>query len=511
MRYTDRVRLNHLLYLTTFVANAAILVFEIAGARLLAPYLGTSVEVWSGTIAVILGGMALGYYLGGKAADKHPTRHALGMVVFAAGIAALIAWSLRDLIPSYFMGAHGAPLTFVAMYVATFLFAPTVILLAAVSPFVAKFLLTTLDASAQTIGAINSIGTLGSIAGAILSGVFLIPYFGLSNIFLGIAVALLCLSFLLSTGTFSRRSALMGFIVLLASGIEVSVNANLPGATRIADVTTPYNRIWVFEGAYKGEAIRALQTDPFGIQCGMYVTEGGGLDEERLAFTYTRAFDAFAHTEFDNKTPRALFLGGCNYSYPRAFLHRFKEATATVVEIDPGMTEIAKQYFEFIPAHFPTLTIVHQDARQFLNESASTYDLVFMDVFGSFSNTPPHLTTKESFESLAKNMAPEGLLVMNVIAARTGAASKLAASLVKTLETAFEHVAIYAINEATPAQAQNLIIAASNQRPLPEKFDRKKFDITLTRFDAQVLKPGIVLTDNYAPAEYMTASLRARI
>jgi hypothetical protein len=79
-------------YFTTFVANAAILVFEIAGARLLAPYLGTSVEVWAGTIAVILGGMAFGYYGGGILADPSPKRETLGLVLFFAGLAALFAW-----------------------------------------------------------------------------------------------------------------------------------------------------------------------------------------------------------------------------------------------------------------------------------------------------------------------------------------------------------------------------------------------------------------------------------
>lgn len=497
------------LYIVTFVANAAILVFEIAGARLLAPYLGTSVEVWSGTIAVILGGMAVGYALGGITADRFPTKRALSIVILCAGLAALIAWGVRDIIPALFTSWQGLPLTFAAMYTATLLFAPTVILLAAISPFIAKFLLTTLESSAKTIGNLNAIGTMGSIAGAVLSGAFLIPFFGLSQIFLGIALVLLGLSLLVHARDLVWRGVAVLLIGTLTYGTGTLVHANVVGATLVGDVSTPYNRIWVFESSYKGEPMLALRTDPFGTQCGMKIKEDGSLEDTTSLFSYLHALDAFVEDEFTkDESVRALFLGGCNYSYPRSFLHAFKNAEATVVEIDPGMTEVAKRYFEFVPSDYPALSIVHEDARKFFDTNDETYDLIIMDVFSSSSNTPHHLTTEESFQSLKKRLAPEGLLLMNIISMRTKEPSAFPASLVKTLETVFPYVAIYHIDNYYDSLPQNLIIVASLAHPLQETITNSAYRMKLGRIDLETMYPGMVLTDDYAPVEYMTHTMR---
>ncbi|MEK9177235.1 MAG: fused MFS/spermidine synthase, partial [Patescibacteria group bacterium] len=90
------------LYFLSFVTNAAILVLEIAGGRLLAPYIGTSVGVWAGLIAVILGGMALGYRVGGHLGDRDASQKRIGLVITVAGMAALISWGMRDFIPTLF-------------------------------------------------------------------------------------------------------------------------------------------------------------------------------------------------------------------------------------------------------------------------------------------------------------------------------------------------------------------------------------------------------------------------
>lgn len=496
------------LYVTAFAANAVILIFEIAGARLLAPYLGTSVEVWSGTIAVILGGMAIGYFFGGIAADKRPEQNILALLLFLAGCAALVTWALRDLIPSQLSHAGGLPLTFAAMYMAALLFVPTTILLAAVSPFIAKFLITTLNASARVVGNINAIGTIGSIAGAVLSGAVLIPLFGLSDIFLGIAVLLILLSLLVGRANLGAK-ALVLLLIVGALGLAQQVRALDEGI--IADIATPYNRVWVMEQPHDGRTLRTIHTDPFGTQCGMYVADDGTVDEEAIAFRYVRAFRTAAEAFLSKDgAHRALFLGGCNYSYPRAFLTHYGKAQATVVELDPGMTDIAVRFFALLPERYPALSIVHLDARRFVRTSGDTYDIAFVDVFGSASNIPHHLTTREWYEELSGALAPDGIMVMNVIGPLAGPASDFTSSLLKTAQSAFRHAELYTLSGLSHHGVQNLILLASNDGALPETLGNSG-DITLSRTQAATLPEGMVFTDNYAPVEYLTYSVRERL
>ncbi|MEK9176945.1 MAG: fused MFS/spermidine synthase [Patescibacteria group bacterium] len=196
------------LYLASFLSNAVILVFEISGGRLLAPYIGTSVEVWAGLIAVILGSMAVGYHFGGRLADRIATRAIISFFFFAAGVSALTAWGMRDLVPTTFLSVDFAR-TLEALFIGGIIFAPTVAALAAISPLVAKNLITGLDRSARVVGTLNAVGTVGSIAGAIATGILLIPLFGVGEILLGTAISLVLFSLYLSRSDVGIKAAVL--------------------------------------------------------------------------------------------------------------------------------------------------------------------------------------------------------------------------------------------------------------------------------------------------------------
>lgn len=491
-----------LLYCLSFFTNAAVLIFEIAGGRLLAPYLGTSVEVWAGTIAVVLGGMALGYHFGGKIGDKTASKTVIVHFLFGAGLAALIAWSVRDLVPAA-ISALPLPLTISALLIGAVLYMPTVILLAVVSPLIAKNLITGLENSARVVGTLNAVGTVGAIAGAVTTGLFLIPQMGIDWILLSVAILIFALALLAGTRAFMARAMIL---VLVGIG-ALSLNA-IPTAAdnAIADIGTPYNRILVYETPNEnGETIRALAMDPFGTQCAMKVNDDGTLDERAIPFRYLRGFAATAEYALtDTPAPRALFLGGCNYSYPRTFLRTHPRATADVVEIDPGMTDVAKEHFGFDPAQFPSLSIFHEDARIFLNKHATPYDIIFIDVFGSAAGIPPHVTTKESFERVNANLEKNGTVVINVISAVSGAQADFTASLLKTVRSVFPYAEAYTFS-GDPEMLQNFIIVAShNELPQGITAPLEEDYLTLTQTDDR----GIVLTDTYAPVEYLTRHSR---
>ncbi|MEK9160549.1 MAG: fused MFS/spermidine synthase [Patescibacteria group bacterium] len=476
------------LYLLSFATNALVLVLEITGGRLLAPYLGTSVGVWAGLIAVVLGSMALGYHVGGKFADTDASPRRITSILLAASVTALIAWSVRDLAPTSITATHLEP-TLHAVMIGAILFMPSVILLAGVSPFLAKNLIKRLDTTAHVVGDLNAVGTAGAIVGAIVTGIYLIPYFSVDHILLGVALALFALTIL----TWRGLALPLVAIVILSTTLAWSLNAVPTRADGWrAEYSTAYNRIVITET----DTTRAVWTSPFGIQCQMFVTDEGTVDPTRLVETYQRAHDILVAALVPEGAHRALFLGGCVAAFPRYLTTRYPSLDATVVELDPGMTKVAQELFDFDPT---TVTMIHEDARVFVNNDHEPYDLVYVDAFGSSGRVPFHLVTEEMFARLAAHVSSDGFLIMNTHGSYEGPGLLYPSVFVKTAETAFAHVALYQFTQ-DPLSPQNLVILASPSRELPEQFTDPRYpDLTLTK--VTTLDHVRILTDRYAPVE----------
>jgi len=487
----DRVHL----YLLSFFTNAVILVFEIAGGRLLAPYIGTTVGVWAGLIAVVLGGMAFGYHYGGKLGDKDASRERIGFFLFLAGIAALFAWGARDLIPTFLAPTGYASPTLGALIIGTLLFVPTVVFLAIVSPMIAKNLLKQLNESARVIGELNAAGTAGAIIGAVATGMLLIPYFSVDLIFLGIAVSILVAAFLVSE---KRMRKLL--VLLIALAFALALNA-VPNAADgwVADITTTYNRVVLTERTQDAERTLYLATNPFGYQCAMYVDDEGRADEDRLVKNYQLAHDTIVRSFFPDGPKRMLFLGGCVFTFPRYLLSHFPDSSAEVVEIDPGMTDVAKEYFGFFPERFPTLSIINEDARIFVNQDHAQYDIVYHDTFDSAGRVPFQLMTKEMFERVAALVNEDGLLLINAHGAYQGEGLLYPSAYAKTIAQSFKNVALYQFTNS-PLRNQNLVILASHTRELPDALSHPLYpDLMLKK--EPLRENVIVLTDDYAPVD----------
>jgi len=482
------------IYALSFCTNAAILIFEIAGGRLLAPYIGTSVGVWAGLIAVILGGMAVGYHFGGRFGDEDASPRRIGLVVLAAGMMALLSWGMRDFLPTALGSEYSSPVVG-AIVLGALLFMPTVILLAAVSPMLAKNLIRRLEHSAQAVGTLNAVGTTGAIVGAVATGIFLISFFGVGMILLGVAVSLILCGLVL----YGRWSPRLAAVIACATASALLLNA-LPTKADgwIAEVSSAYNRIVITEGG-AGDGTRAVWTSPFGMQCQMYVDGNGRADESRLSNRVEKAHDVLITALFPEGPRRALFLGGCVGAFPRYLARKYPDMDVDMVEIDPAMTEVARDYFGFDAASFPTLTVTYEDARTFVNRDHASYDLVYIDAFGSSGRVPFQLVTEEMFGRLAKHAKDDGLLVMNTHGSYEGPGSVYPAIFVKTARSAFRNVALYQFT-GKPFASQNLVIVASNGRELPDELADPRYpELALIRVGTP--DNVIVLTDNYAPVE----------
>jgi spermidine synthase len=483
-------------YALSFLTNATILVFEITGGRLLAPYIGNSVGVWAGLIAVILGGMAIGYHFGGVFGDKDASLKRIGLVLLGAAAASLIMWGARDLVPTWFVDPENS-VTTAALIVGTILFMPTVILLAAVSPLIAKNLIHKLDNSAKVVGELNAVGTAGSILGAAGTGLWLIPNFGVSETLLAIPVIL----FLASLPFLIKEYKKLLPFAVLAVAAAIALNAVPTRADEvIADVSTPYNRIFVYRPG--GGDVLGMADSPWGVQCAMRVDENGNADESDVSFSYLFAYDTVVSHFFPEKINRALFLGGCVLVFPRFVLTKYPDTVADAVEIDPGVTQVARDYFGFDDARFPTLTVHHEDARTFINADHGLYDVIAFDVWNQSGRPTFYLVSREAFKRISDSLAPNGIAVMHVNSAPSSKKAYISSSTFKTASSVFKYAAMYQFKNE-PDTLQNLIVVLSNDRPLPDTLESPAYPgMMLTRFEP--ISPAIVFTDDFAPVDGMT-------
>ena len=474
-----------------FISGAIVMVYELVGSRLISPYVGTSIYVWSSLIGVILGSLSLGYYCGGKLADrKADWRFFSGILFFAAIFIGLTVFTKHIILEAVAVSNMRSEYT--ALLASLFLFAPASILLGMISPFSVKLRIESLESSASTVGNLYAISTIGSIAGTFAAGFFIIPFFGTTKILLFMSVILLGLSLGAGWKAFFKTKA-----ILICLFLGLAFFGNVHGFFEkkgMIDIDTPYNKVWISYEERAANPMVVLYTDPFAAQSAMY------LNDQELVFTYTKYFRLAKHFNPDIQT--ALMIGGCGYSYPKDFLRNFPRSTMDVVEIDPGMTKIARQYFGLNDNS--RLRIFHEDARTFLNRTRERYDVIYSDAFNSFNSVPYQLATSEAVEKMYGALNGKGLVVQNIISAIDGKKGEFLRAEIATYKKFFPQVYIFRVHKADSHESQNIILIALKdpEVPLFRSPDRELDTYLGSVWNKEVARDMPVITDDHAPVEY---------
>jgi predicted membrane-bound spermidine synthase len=482
-----------------FLCGAVVMVIELTGSRIMAPFLGTSLVVWTSLIGIILAAMSAGYWWGGRLADRRPERALLGRIILLAAFAtAAIAGTktvVLGFLQSQMAGLHAA-----AVWGALLLFAPPALLLGMVAPFAVRLKLSHKSTGGRTAGTLYAVSTIGSIVGTFAAGFVLIAWMGSTNILLLMAAVLALAALLASrSGAGLKGGALAAFLTLLALGTHYDARLAAAG---FVDVDTPYNRVIVFNGAENGTGrpVRVMVTGPQGRQSAMYPDR-----PSELAVPYTRWYRLVEH--FAPGMKRLLVLGGGGYSFPKFALANYPAVSVDVVEIDPGITRLARELFEL--RDHPRLRIVEEDARTFLNRNRRLYDAILCDTFNSDYSIPFHMTTVEAVERIRASLTPNGVALVNVLSAIEGERGRLFQSMLATYRSVFPRVAAFGLEPHAPTEWQNIIIAAfagpeesGAAEPLPEM----KFLLD-HRIHPPDPPPEARLTDDYAPVDrYMLSA-----
>lgn len=485
---------KYLLEIVVFVCGAVVMIFELVGSRVLGPYFGTSIFVWTSLIGIILGSLSIGYYLGGKTADKKSTFKGLSLIIFLA--AASI--SLTVLMKGFWLFTLQKSFTDIrtsSVLASLGLFSPASVFLGMVSPYAVKLKITNLNTSASTVGNLYAVSTTGSIFGTFLSGFYLIPHFGTNNLLIILSVTLLIISLTLS----AKKDAVIKlsvFAIFVIGWLAISGFNYMPPKSGFIDVDTAYNRIWIYNRIdYRTNKIVKMMTINNENQSSMF------LDSDELVNEYTKYYHLAKH--FNPNFKKTLMLGGAGYSYPKDFLNKYPEATIDVVEIDPKVTELAKKYFRL--EENPRLTIYHEDGRVFLNKTQKKYDVIFGDAFNSNYSLPYQLTTKEAVQKKYNILNDDGIVILNIIAAIEGEKGEFLRAEYATYKSLFPQVYLFPVAySGSSKMVQNIILVAlkSEKEQTFDDSDPKLNEYLQHLWKKMVDADVPILTDNFAPVDY---------
>ena len=471
-----------------FGASAAVLVVELTALRLLAPYLGLTLETSTLVIGMALAAIALGAWAGGRAADTMPPRRALGPLLAASGVAVAM-------MPFLVRGAGEAAGAGAALLVAMLAILVPGALLSAVPPMVTKLRLTDLAETGSVVGQLSGIGTVGAIAGTLLTGFVFVAAWPVSAVLVGLGVLLVAAAVAVEVRVRGIRAAVLPAVLLVPGALGAAFG---PGP---CDTETVYHCADVLTDPQRPNG-RVLVLD------GLWHSYVDLQDPTHLEFEYVQAMASVSDTAFPaGRALRAYHLGGGGLTLPR-YLAAVRPGTTSVVsEIDRGVVRVDEARLGLVTG--PELEVRVEDARLGLRRlPADSRDLVVGDAFGGVS-VPWHLTTREALTDVQRVLDDDGLYAANLIDHLPLA---FARAELATMREVFEHVALAAdpVTLDRGVGAGGNLVAIASDSPLDVAAlragmagrDLRWGVIEGTALDAWI-GDAMVLTDDHAPVDQL--------
>ncbi len=493
-------------YSIVTATGAVIMALEILSSRVLAPFFGNSVYVWGSIISVFLAALSIGYFWGGRLADREPRLALLGrlLAVAAAFLVLLLAFGVR-LAGAVAEATGYSPAG--TLVVTTLLFGPPSVLLATVSPFAIRLATRDLAYLGDTAGKLFALSTAGSLFGTLACTFLLIPYLELRQIFglLLLATAGTAVVALLGELRRERLAAIAASLAALAALTGFVGGAGSAGR----DSGTLFTQLTAYQAleVTEKDGIRFLRGDR-ALQSSLRV------DDLQPALTYQRwqAAALLLNPEIDS----LLVLGMGAGTTDRYLRQARPDLSADYVDIDPAIPEIAQRFFFFQPGPLARTHVI--DARRFLTGTEQRWDYIYSDTYIGMA-VPFHLTTAEFFDLVERRLNPGGVLGINLAA---GMDAPFARAIFRTVADRFGDALAFAVG----GSSNTLVLASTRPTLMPREkliergreLDRQwVFDPPLARLAASRLEvslegdEGLLLTDAYAPANHLLLIGRAEM
>jgi spermidine synthase len=498
-------------YIITFIASFCSLVIEMVAGRILAPFVGVSLYTWTSIIGVILAGISIGAYIGGRLVDRFPYRKTLGILLLLSGIAALGIIPLTKLVASY---RFPLSLMWRIFAVTAIIFFIPGCVLGTISPVVVRLTLQTLNKAGNVIGKIYAFSTLGAIIGTFATGFLLISWMGTRNIIFTMGIILIVTS-LLSGGLFKRK-AVTAVFVLVCVALLVPLY-NLSFKVSLAKPLYYYKESDYFTiKLAKQVSVTDRRTELQTLILDNLIHSYVSLDNpNHIEYKYERIYADVLKWRYNRtSTFKTLSIGGGGYTFPRYLEATYPNAQIEVVEIDPQVTSVVHDYLGL--PRTTRIKSTNTDGRWFVMNCMDRYDIIFTDAFNDLS-IPYHLTTKEFARQLSSILTDDGIIISNVI--DNLQKGVFLPSFMLTLQQVFgeRNVSLLSVSpDLDNFRIGTFIVVASKGN-----LDMKNFDGWLKNRGGEsvqsVLVPdslvtdlltrrnAIVLTDDYAPVDNLVA------
>lgn len=466
-----------------FFTSAAVLVLEIIAGRLVAPYVGVTLETYTGIIGTVLAGIALGTAAGGRIADRYDPRRILGPLLVAGGAASLLTTPIVTALGPGVARNAGGPVGVVLLAISAFV-VPTA-LLSAVPPMVAKLSLRSTSETGTVVGGLSAAGTAGALVGTFATGFFFIATVPSRFVVLGVGASLVLAGLAIAVRARVRppKAVLALAAVAGLAAIAFPSPCDLESRYYCVDIETDPARA----------SGRILFLDNLRHS---YVDLE---DPARLEFRYARIFGEVINGNVGRGPVRALHIGGGGFTFPRWLRETRPGSTSTVLELDPSVPEVARERLGL--RRGDDIRVRTGDARvNIATEPGGAYDLVVGDAFGGLS-VPWHLTTVEMVSEIERTLTPDGVYVLNLI---DGGPRRFLAAEAATLAARFEHVV--AVAPPVGESYGNFVLAASDAPIELPKLERDVGTVLSAADVDRLIRDGFVLRDDFAPVDQLLLS-----
>ena len=521
-----------------FASSACIMILELVAARLVAQNLGASLYTWTSVIGVILAGISIGNYVGGKIADSSAPRRALPMLFLMSSILSFSVLWMNHVVSQW-----GRPDTFSWPYWVVFnvalVFLLPAVTLGTISPVVAKMALDESLKTGSTVGSIYAWAAIGSIFGTFLTGFVLIDLIGTRAIVVFVALGLAALGLLLTA--IQPRSGAPFILFWMVLVVGCGVLAFAPGAALeqwgvflllrpdLHDLDfydeSNYFAIQVYD-AYDMDETKVLAIDNL---VHAYVPTD---DITRLIYDYESVYAAITkRVARTDRSLRAFFIGGGGFVFPRYMEAVYPMARIDVAEIDPAVKAAAQAVLDLPPDGLTGVRTHLMDARNFVEDRLRTnrattdpvrYDFIYGDAFNDLS-VPYHLTTREFNEKLETLLSADGVYMINVIDIYREGLGRFLGAFVSTALKTFPYVYVFSSDSLGPTPDRDTFVVACGRQPLDlfqlgNRRNDPEYEGRLFAWSQAGVRGGemetvlarargMILTDDFAPVDVLLAPL----
>lgn len=433
-----------------FASGFVLMAYEMVASRILAPSIGSSMYVWTSVIGTMIAALAIGYAVGGWLADKRVAAQDIAWLLLLSAIAVMGTLLCYEPI-LHMIGQTITDQRLQGILAAVLLFLPASFLLGMISPYLARLRVKSVVTTGRSVAMLSALNSIGGISGTFFAGFIFFSLIGSRETLTLLIGILVACSWLVMPKY--RRGWRLAATLCLALALVLQFAGRVGALGMVASIDTPTAHYGVVEMTYRGHNTRLLMTDPRGYQSGIR-TDGN----KELVFDYTRRM-AEAVT-LAPKKDRIVILGGGVFTLPEYLARQYPQSRIDVVEIDPELERVARDYFYYQPQ--PNIKVFAQDARAFLaGTQDAQYDLVLVDAYNNDSAIPFSLSTREFTGGLKRILRSDGAVVANVIGATSKPCLPALASLHGSYLSAFGESFVAPVAQVGADVRQNLIAVYS--------------------------------------------------